>query len=82
MQNNQNEISIGKVIANNIRAERNRANLTQEDIAHRLGISTKTYISYENDAKSISATMIYELSLILNCNISDFYLLKISTICG
>ena len=39
----------GKVVANNIRAERNRANLTQEETAKRLDISTKTYISYEED---------------------------------
>lgn len=64
----------GKVIANNIRAERNRVNLTQEYVAKELGITTRTYVTYEDDAKNISATMLYKLSIILNCNISAFYL--------
>ncbi len=66
----------GKEIANNIRAERNRAKLTQEYVAKELGITTKTYISYEEDAQSIKATTLYNLSLILKCNINDFYLQK------
>ena len=66
----------GKEIANNIRAERNRAKLTQEYVAKELGITTKTYISYEEDAQSIKATTLYNLSLILKCNINDFYLRK------
>lgn len=64
----------GKTIANNIRAERNRANLTQENVANALNISTKTYISYEEDARSIKATMLYKLSQLFNCNIDAFYL--------
>lgn len=66
----------GKEIADNIRAERSRAKLTQEYVAKELGITTKTYISYEENAQSIKATTLYKLSLILNCNISDFYLQK------
>ena len=66
----------GKEIANNIRAERNRAKLTQEYVANELGITAKTYISYEENAQSIKATTLYKLSLILNCSIDDFYLQK------
>lgn len=64
----------GKIIASNIRAERNRVKLTQEEVAKHLGISTKTYISYEDDARSICATTLLELSRLFNCNISAFYL--------
>lgn len=63
-----------KKIADNIRAERNRAKLTQEDVANKLNITTKTYMSYESDAKGIRATTIYSLSQIFNCNIEAFYL--------
>jgi transcriptional regulator with XRE-family HTH domain len=66
----------GKEIADNIRAERSRSKLTQEYVAKELGITTKTYISYEENAQSIKAATLYKLSLILNCNISDFYLQK------
>lgn len=63
-----------KKIADNIRAERNRANFTQEEVANKLNVTTKTYMSYENDAKGIRATTIYSLSRIFNCNIEAFYL--------
>lgn len=61
-------------VANNIRAERNRVNMTQEEVASKLGISLKTYIAYEDDAKSIKATMLYSLSVLFNCNIENFYI--------
>lgn len=63
-----------KKIADNIRAERNRAKLTQEEVANKLDITTKTYISYENDAKGIRATTLYKLSKIFGCTIDAFYL--------
>lgn len=64
----------GKIIANNIRAERNRANMTQEEVANKLKISTKTYMSYESDAKGIKATNLYLLSCIFGCSINAFYI--------
>ncbi len=75
----EKDIIDGKVIANNIRAERNRANLTQENTAEKLGISTKTYISYEEDAQCIKATMLYKLAKIFGCTINAFYLQSNST---
>lgn len=62
-----------KIIANNIRAERNRANMTQEETASHLNISVKTYISYEKDAKSVYATTLLQLSRLFKCKISSFY---------
>lgn len=64
----------GKRIADNIRAERNRADLTQEEVATKLKVSTKTYMSYESDAKGIRATKLYLLSNILGCSIDAFYM--------
>lgn len=63
----------GKKIADNIRAERNRADLTQEEVASKLKVSTKTYMSYESDAKGIRATKLYLLSSIFGCTINAFY---------
>ena len=71
----------GKLIASNIRAERNRVKLTQEEVAKYLGISKKTYITYEDDAKNICATTLLELSRLFNCKISAFYMEKQSTEC-
>ena len=67
------EIS-GETIANNIRAERTRSKLTQEIVAKKLKVSTRTYMSYEEDATNVKASMLYKLSIIFNCNINDFYL--------
>lgn len=63
----------GKEIANNLRAERNRAKLTQEEVAKKLDITLRTYVSYEEDASTIKATTLYLLSKTLNCKISDFF---------
>lgn len=64
----------GKIIACNIRAERNRKKMSQEVVAEKLGITRETFISYEEDAKSIKATTLYKLSRIFDCKIDDFYL--------
>lgn len=63
----------GKQIANNIRAERNRVNLTQEATANSVGVTVRTYIAYENDAKNVGATMLGKLATLFGCNVNDFY---------
>lgn len=63
----------GKEIANNLRAERNRKKMTQEDVARKLNITLRTYVSYEENASTIKAATLYSLSKILSCNISDFF---------
>lgn len=71
----------GKVIANNIRAERNRAHLTQEETAKKLNVTSRTYITYEEDARSVKATTLNELANIFGCNINDFYVSNTFTKC-
>ena len=70
----------GEEISNNIRAERNRIRLSQDEVASRLGVSLKTYISYEANAKNLNATMLYELAQILECKIDDFFYKRSSRI--
>lgn len=72
----------GKAIANNIRAERNRSRLSQHETADYLNVTDKTYISYEDNAENVKATVLYKLSLLFNCNITAFYLPNKSTKCG
>lgn len=64
----------GIEIANNIRAERNRANLSQEHVASKLKVSTKTYISYEQNAKNLKTSDLIKLANILGCNVKVFFL--------
>lgn len=70
---NYDNIINGKEIANNLRAERNRKKMTQEDVARKLDITLRTYVSYEEDASTVKATTLYLLSKILDCNVSDFF---------
>lgn len=71
----------GITIANNIKAERNRANKTQDDIARQVGISRKTYIKYETDATKINAILLYFISVAIGCDLKCFYLNTKSTKC-
>lgn len=63
----------GKEIANNIKAERNRIGLKQTDVAEKLKVSVKTYISYEEDARNVKSTDLSILARLFGCDISDFY---------
>ena len=48
----KNEIE-SKRISDNIRAERHRQHLTQEQVAKDLGITKQTYLHYEQDSKAL-----------------------------
>jgi len=63
-----------KRIAANIRAERSRANLLQKEVADKLGLTSRTYITYEEDASMIKMSVLIKLSEIFGCDISSFYL--------
>lgn len=63
----------GQIIADNIRAERNRKDLTQEETAKSLGITVRTYITYESDAKNIGAFMLGKLADLFGCSVNAFY---------
>lgn len=63
-----------KRIADNIRAERNRAKLSQTEVAERLGMTRVTYLSYEQDASLVKVSTLIKLSQIFKCDISAFYL--------
>jgi transcriptional regulator with XRE-family HTH domain len=63
-----------KRIAANIRAERSRANLTQEEVAEKIGLTNRTYLTYEEDASSLRIKILLKLSEIFGCDISAFYL--------
>lgn len=59
---------------NNIEAERARLQLTKEEMAKQLGISSKTYRSYTN-GKPIPSTILIKMSRIFNCSVD--YLLAV-----
>ena len=63
----------GKKIANNIRAERNRANITIDTIEKELKISRPTYVEYEKNAEKIKVGTLVKLSKLFNCTIISFF---------
>jgi transcriptional regulator with XRE-family HTH domain len=68
------EKNVGKTIADNIRAERNRMNMTQEQVSKKLGITKRTYIKYEEDASKVSSSTLADLSEMFNCDIKCFFI--------
>ena len=66
----------GVQIANNIKAERNRAGITIDDVCLNLKISRPTYIGYEKDASKVQTSMLINLSKLFDCNIDMFFYTK------
>lgn len=70
-----NEIS-GKKIADNIRAERNRANVTIETVEKTLNISRPTYVEYEKDAEKVKIGTLIKLAKLFDCSVASFFIRK------
>lgn len=70
-----NEID-GIKIADNIRAERNRANITIETIEKELNISRPTYIEYEKNAEKVKIGVLIKLALLFDCSVTSFFIRK------
>ena len=70
------KILTGIQIANNIKAERNRAGITIDDVCENLNISKTTYIEYEKDASKIQTSFLIKLSNLFECNIDMFFYTK------
>lgn len=66
----------GKMIADNIRAERNRSNVTMDTISKELSISRPTYIEYEKDAEKIKVGTLLKLAHLFGCTINCFFVRK------
>ena len=66
----------GVQVANNIKAERNRAGITIDEVVAKLNISKPTYIGYEKDASKIQTSFLIELADYFDCNINMFFYTK------
>ncbi len=61
---------------NNIEAERGRLQLTKEELSKRLGITSKTYLSYIR-GNAIPSSVLINMSQIFDCTVD--YLLGLTT---
>jgi len=60
-------------VTNNIKSLRNRVGLKQEEVANLLGVSRITYCSYETTPQKVTIEILYKLSSIFKCRLSDFF---------
>lgn len=61
-----------EVVRNNIRSLRVKANLTQEEVAKKLGVTRQQYYLYEKEPLKIKVKTLLKLADILNCKVEDF----------
>lgn len=62
-----------RVVGINIQAVRKRANVSQEEVAKLMNVTTRTIQNYEK-GKSVDFFVIKKLSEIFNCDLNDFLL--------
>lgn len=61
-------------ITNNMKSLRARVGMSQEEVAKCLGISRASYCDYEVNPSKVKVETFKKLSLLFNCNISDFFI--------
>lgn len=59
------------ILADNIRAERNRKNITQSMLAEKINVSESTISLIERGKQTPSIFLVYDISKILNIDIKD-----------
>ena len=69
-------------LSKRIKTIRFEKDITQEDVASKLNISTNTYMSYENNPKDMKLSILLDLSKILGVNMQDIFLEYVDTNCS
>lgn len=65
--------TIKEEIASNLLFYRKRANLTQKELAERLGIKHNSVSAWENGANSIDVEILFKICEILDVSVNDMY---------
>lgn len=66
-------VSVEHVIGARLRKIRREAGLTQQDVAHALGLSFQQVQKYERGVNRISAGKIYQIAQFLKVDITEFF---------
>ena len=61
-----------------LKAKRTEYQLTQEEVAKRIGISTPTYIDKENGKRQFNLNEIKQLLVLFQCKFEDIFLPYVS----
>lgn len=72
---------MASIISNNIKAERARSGMSQQEVAEKLNIATRTYIRWEQNPNFDCIDLLF-LANLFNCKTDDFYLGIDTTKCG
>ena len=59
------------VLADNIRAERNRRNITQAELAEKINVSESTISLIERAKQTPSIFLVFDISVVLGIDIND-----------
>lgn len=66
-------MKLSKVIANNIRIYREKAGLTQKELAERLSISPAAMSNYESSGRGVNDEMKEKIAKVLNISIAELF---------
>ncbi len=64
---------VDKAVGQRVKERRRELQLSQKELAAKLGVSYQQVQKYENGDNRISAGMLYQLSAKLECRVSDFF---------
>ncbi|MDJ0894215.1 MAG: helix-turn-helix transcriptional regulator [Alphaproteobacteria bacterium] len=64
---------VDKAVGQRVKERRRELQLSQKELAAKLGVSYQQVQKYENGDNRISAGMLYQLSAKLDCRVSDFF---------
>ena len=67
------EFITNEMASKRIKSFRALADLTQAEMAEKLGIAVKSYIKYEKDPFSVPVAKLVPVAELLGCSISDFF---------
>ncbi len=61
-------------IGNNMKAMRVKANMTQQEVAEKLGVNRVTVLNWENKPGTVSIKIFVDLANTYKCNVADFFM--------
>jgi DNA-binding XRE family transcriptional regulator len=70
-----------RIVGLNIEVKRKRAKMTLEDLAEKLGVTSRSVQNYEK-GKNLDMILAYKLSIIFDCKVDEFFLELDTTISG
>ena len=70
----QIDVFFKKQISNNIKAMLKRYGISREELANKLGITTRTLIKIVNHPNKYSINYLNEVANVIGCNINDFFM--------